>query len=78
MIPIDNKTLAHRQAELVILVLLRKPKKIDFLCAINTYIFDVMSQVCDVVLSILDAILRDVRNSNIYMEGFLIIFSMNK
>ena len=77
MIPIDNKTSAHRQAELAILVLLRKPKKMDFLRAINILFFDEMGQVSDVVLAILDIILRKVRNSNIYMGGVLIIFSMD-
>ena len=75
--PIENTVSAHRQAELAILSLMRKPEKLDFLRAVNMIFFDEMGQVSDVMLSILDIILRKVRNSNVYMGGVVIFFPMD-
>ena len=75
--PIENTASAHRQAELAILSLMRKPEKLDFLRAVNMIFFDEMGQVSDVMLSILDIILKKVRNSNVYMGGVVIFISMD-
>ena len=41
-IPVEHTSSAHRQAELAILALMRKPKKLDFLRALNVIFFDEM------------------------------------
>ena len=76
-IPIENTASAHCQAELAILSLMRKPEKLNFLRVVNMIFFDEMGQVSDLILSILDVILRKVRNSNVYMGGVVIIFLMD-
>jgi hypothetical protein len=74
---IKNTTSAHRQAELAILSLMRKPEKLEFLHAVNMIIFDEMGQVSDNILSILDVILQKVQNSKVYMGGVVTIFIMD-
>jgi predicted GIY-YIG superfamily endonuclease len=75
--PSQSTASAHRQAELAILSLMRKPEKLEFLRSLNIIFFDEMGQISDTLLSILDIILRKIRNSNIYMGGVLIIYSMD-
>jgi hypothetical protein len=54
-----------------------KTKENGFLTVFRCAFFDEMGQVSDEVLATLDIILQKVRNSNIYMGGILIIFSMD-
>ena len=73
----ENTSSAHRQAKLAIISLLWNPEKLDFLRSVNIIFFDEMGQVSDVTLAMIDIVLRKVRNSNVYMGGVLIIFSMD-
>lgn len=49
----------------------------DFLRTVNIIFFDKMGQVSAEFLSTFDIILRKIRNSNIYIGGSLLIFTMD-
>ena len=77
LLPPDDNLTPHRRAELAILDLLKIPKLMDFLRTVNIIFFDEMGQVSAEYLSTFDIILRKIRNSNVYMGGSLLIFSMD-
>ena len=76
-IPIDENLTPHRQAELTLIKLLKDPKKMDFLRTINVIFFDEMGQCSAEYLATSDIIMRQVRNSNIFMGGVLLIFTID-
>lgn len=77
LLPPDENLSAHRKAELAIMKLLKTPKKLEFLRSLDVIFFDEMGQVSAEMLNILDMVLREIRGSNVYMGGVLIIFTMD-
>ena len=67
MIPIKENISSQRQAELAILALMKKPKKMYFLSALQVIFFDESGQVDDEVIDTIDISLRKVQNSKIYI-----------
>ena len=76
-LPTDDHLNPHRRAELAILQLMKKPKLMDFIKSVHILFFDEMGQISAEFLATFDIILRKVRNSNIYMGGTLMIFTMD-
>jgi hypothetical protein len=76
-LPTDDYLNPHRRAELAILQLMKKPKLMDFIKSVHILFFDEMGQISAEFLATFDIILRKVRNSNIYMGGTLMIFTMD-
>ena len=76
-IPTKYNLNPHERAEIAILNLIKKPKKQDFLRSIDMLVFDEMGQYSAETIATFDVILRNIRNSNIYMGGVLIIFYMD-
>jgi predicted GIY-YIG superfamily endonuclease len=66
-----------RLAELALIKLFRKPKLIKFLCALDGIFLDELGQVSCEMLSVLDIILRRIRNRKDFMGGLLIIATMD-
>ena len=56
---------------------MKKTKRMYFLRSLQVILFEEAGQVDDEVFAKIDIILRKVLNSNIYMGGLLIIFSMD-
>ena len=76
-IPTQERLAPHRRAELLILNLTKKPKKIIFLHFVDILSFDEMGQSSAEIIAAFETILHKIRNSNIYMGGVLNIFSMD-
>lgn len=77
LLPTEEHLTPHRKAELAIAKLLRTPKKLNLLRTLDVLFFDEMGQVSAEMLNIFDMILREVRNTNVYMGGVHLIFSMD-
>ena len=58
-------------AEIAIVKLLRMPKKLNVLRSLNILFIDEIGQVSAELLSVLDIILRRIRDSNIFMGGVI-------
>ena len=63
-IPVKNITNLHRLAEIAIAVLLKEPEYIQVLRTMNVIFIDEIGQVSSKLLSTLDILLRQMRNSN--------------
>ena len=70
-LPVKNITNLHRLAELAINGLLRKPEYIQVLKTMNVIFIDEIGQVSSELLSTLDILLRQIRNSNIFLVVYL-------
>ena len=76
-IPTKEKLTPHRWADLENLNLTNKPQNVYFLLYVDMLAFDEMDQSSAEILATFDITFRKIRNSNIYMGGVLIIFSIN-
>ena len=68
----------HRLAELAVIALQRKPELLAFLRRLDVLFLDECGQVSAELLSILDIILRKIRNSNLFMGGILVIGTIDQ
>ena len=76
-IPTEKHLTPHRRAELALTRLLKDPIKMNFLRSLNVIFFDEMGQCSAEMLATFDIIMRQVRNSNIFMGGVLLLFSID-
>ena len=76
-LPTEDNLTPHRRAELEILNLMNNLKKINSLISVDVLAFDEIVQFLAETLSLFDIILGKIRNIKIYMDGVLIIFSMD-
>ena len=68
----------HRLAELAIIALQKKPELFAFLRRLDVLFLDECGQVSAELLSILDIIMRKVRNSSLFMGGVLLIGTIDQ
>ena len=73
----DGKLTPYRQVKLALIKLFNDPQKMDFLRTINVIFFDEMGQCSAEFSAIFDIIMRQVRNSNIFMGEVLPIFTID-
>jgi predicted GIY-YIG superfamily endonuclease len=76
-IPVNESATPHRIAELALLSLYKKPMALYILQTIDVLCIDELGQVSAQFISVLDIIMRRVRNSNQYMGGVLVIATMD-
>ena len=55
---------------------MRKPNKLDIIISLDVLCIYDLGQLSSQAISVLDIILRHIRNKNIYLGGLLIIFMM--
>ena len=76
-IPVNQRALPCCLAELAISRLLRNPIRLSYLRKLDVLFIDELGQISAELLSILDIILRRIRNSPAYMGGILVISTMD-
>ena len=76
-IPAARKLSPHRMAEIAITKLLRDPKKINLLRALDCLFLDEIGQLSAELLAVLDIILRRVKDTNIFFGGVIIICTID-
>ena len=76
-LPIGKNLSAHRMAELAICKLMRQPERHNLIMILDVLFLDEIGQLSAELLSVLDIILRKLRNNNIFMGGILVISTMD-
>jgi DNA replication protein DnaC len=76
-IPVHESATPHRMAELALLRLYKNPLALYILQTIDVLFVDELGQLPAQLMSVLDIILRRIRNSNQYMGGVLLISTMD-
>lgn len=76
-LPTEKGLSAHRKAELSITKILRDPKKLNFILSLDILFCDELGQSTAELISVIDIILRKLRDNNIFLGGVLIIFTMD-
>ena len=77
MIPVNEKASPGRLAELSIAKLLRNPKQLAVIQALDVFILDELGQISAELLATMDIILRRIRNSTEFMGGVLILATLD-
>ena len=72
-IPVNESASIQRLAELAVINLYKNPEKLALLQRLDVLAFDEKGQISSELNSLLDMILRSVRNSDQYMGGVLIL-----
>ena len=73
-----NGLTPHRMAELAIIQLQRKPQMLTFLLSLDVLFADELGQLSAELLSVLDMILRRIRESTLFMGGVLLIGTLDQ
>jgi hypothetical protein len=76
-IPVRSYASPTRLAELAIISLCRRPKRMEMLQRIDVLLVDELGQVSAELLAVLDIILRRVRGSSQFMGGVLLMSTMD-
>jgi len=76
-IPVKEKASVSRLAELSVINLTRQTKRMALLQRLDVLFIDELGQVSAEMLSVLDIILRRIRDSSIFMGGVLLICTMD-
>jgi predicted GIY-YIG superfamily endonuclease len=77
MLPVREKGTVQRMAELALQSLYKCPERQALLLATDVFIADEFGQFSDILISILDIVLRTLRNSSAFMGGSLWIVTMD-
>lgn len=75
--PTEDNLTPRSRVVLLILDLLKKPKKVDLFQSINVILFDEISQVSEKLLAIFDFINCEICNINTCMGVPVIVFAMD-
>ena len=70
-LPTEKGLSAHRKAELSIAKILRDPKKLNFILSLDILFCDELGQSTAELISVIDIILRKLRDNNIFLGGVL-------
>ena len=67
----------QRRADLALIKIMKKPELQNFLRSLNVLFADKFAQTSAEMLGVLDIVFRNIKKSNTYMGGTLIIFTMD-
>ena len=74
---IEKNMSPHQRAERAIAKLLKHPKKLNFILSLDILFIDEFGQLSSELISIIDIIVRKIRNKNLFFGGILIMFTMD-
>ena len=77
LLPTDEKITPQQRAELAIIKLMKNPKKLEFIKSLDVLYYDELGQTASEIVASLDIIFRTIKQSNIYMGGVLIMFTLD-
>ena len=69
---IEKNMSPHQRAERAIAKLLKHPKKLNFILSLDILFIDELGQLSSELIAILDIIVRKIRNTNLFLEVFLL------
>ena len=77
MIPTESSLSIHRRAEHAIDRITKNSEKLNLIRTLDVLLLDEIGQLSAEMLSVLDMILRRIRENNIFMGGILVISTMD-
>ena len=76
-LPLEINLSPHRTAELTIIKIIQDDRKMNTLVSLNALFLDEIGQVLAEIVSFMDMIIRELRNNNIFIDGIIIIFTID-